>query len=142
MTKQNDVRERFWAQVYKTPNCWFWLGTLSEHGYGRFWLNGRTWQAHEISWELANGKPFPLGLNATHTCDTPPCVNPAHVIPRNHSDNMKDCADKGRNPIYRKVLSKVCPNRHVYEQVGFWLKRTRGTRICKGCDAARKAARS
>ena len=51
--------------------------------------------AHRLSWIMANG-PIQDGLWILHHCDNPPCVNPDHLFLGNRSDNLTDCARKGR----------------------------------------------
>ena len=51
--------------------------------------------AHRVSWGIHNG-PIPPGVKVLHTCDNPPCVNPAHLFLGTQADNIKDCLDKGR----------------------------------------------
>jgi len=72
-------------------------------GYGQFMLakvDGRTtWiGAHRYSWMLHNDAPAPRGLQVMHSCDNPPCVNPAHLSVGSVKDNNQDKTDKGRNP--------------------------------------------
>lgn len=88
--------ERFWERVDKRgpDECWLWTGA-SRNGYGTFAVDGVTKKAHRVSWEIANGKPFPSELHGCHRCDVKLCVNPAHVFPGTRFDNMRDAHEKG-----------------------------------------------
>lgn len=51
--------------------CVEWKGSKSRQGYGKITLNGKTLQAHRLSWILHNGR-IPKGLFVCHKCDNPP----------------------------------------------------------------------
>ncbi|HUD11980.1 MAG TPA: hypothetical protein VMS08_06220 [Candidatus Saccharimonadia bacterium] len=38
-----------------------------------------------------------------HTCDNPPCCNPAHLKPCTHKENMADSSQKKRRPDFRGI---------------------------------------
>src|SRR5689334_4116509 len=73
--------ERFWSKVDRRApaECWLWLGSRDDKGYGRLDRNKRIARAHRLAWELTHG-PIPDGLVVRHRCDNPPCVNPAHLL--------------------------------------------------------------
>jgi len=91
---------RFHQKYQKNEyGCWLWTGYADLDGYGRFQVATRTSiRAHRFSFELFNG-PVPSGLHVLHTCDTPRCVNPAHLYVGTNADNMRDKALRGRAPI-------------------------------------------
>jgi len=93
---KKPVEQRFWNKVdIKGPNeCWNWKAGCNK-GYGLFKLNGKIVSAHVFAWELANRKSA-KGKIIRHTCDNPPCCNPAHLIDGTHQDNRQDCVNKGR----------------------------------------------
>jgi hypothetical protein len=101
---------RFWEKVDKTAACWLWRASVfGSLEYGQFTMpsapNGRVY-AHRVSWELANG-PIPDGQFILHSCDTPRCVNPAHLRLGNHKDNMEDAQARGRLHTPRPNRQKI-----------------------------------
>ena len=99
MAVKQSTAARFWSKVRvgDPEQCWEWQGALrkAEDGYGSFWLNGRSENAHRVAWVWHNG-PILDGLLVLHHCDNPPCCNPAHLWLGTDLDNMRDRNRKGR----------------------------------------------
>lgn len=99
--------KRFWRFVKKggVDECWNWTGGKSKLGYGLFSVHlpnhPDTAKAYRISWEIANQASLLPGSVIMHTCDNPPCVNPAHLKLGTHKENVQDMCAKGRKRISR-----------------------------------------
>ncbi len=87
--------------------CWFWLGSLQPNGYGRI-TNGKHNRllAHRVSYMIFNGN-IPEGLLIRHTCDTPSCVNPRHLVIGTQTDNLHDMVVRSRHGMAKLTSEDV-----------------------------------
>ena len=99
--------EQFLQRCEPEPNsgCWIWLGARNSEGYGTLIYEGRPERAHRLAWILVCGAipaaPGHHGMCVLHRCDTPWCVNPAHLFLGTNRDNVLDRERKGRGPNRR-----------------------------------------
>lgn len=94
------AEDRFWSYVDKRgpDDCWEWKANRSPSGYGKFmWRRGRTQMASRVAYHFSKGDPGTLFV--CHSCDNPPCCNPAHLWLGTHQDNMDDMDRKGRRKV-------------------------------------------
>ncbi len=80
-------------------DCVMWEGSINNYGYGKVRLNGRPVYAHRLAYCEANGCDIAdiEGRLVRHKCDTPGCVNPAHLELGTPHDNNMDCIKRGRH---------------------------------------------
>lgn len=115
--------QRFWSFVDRRGDndCWLWQGGTNypPNDYGQFKVRGRSTRAHQFSYRLHHG-PIPQGMVVCHSCDTPRCVNPAHLWVGTYLDNSRDRNAKGREPhIPQKLTARKVKNiRERYAQGG------------------------
>ncbi len=110
---EGEARERFatrfWqkVEVGSKDECWPWKACRCAHGkakldYGRFGVGGgRTMTAHRVAYILAYGE-IPDELFACHSCDYPPCCNPAHLFAGTGKENAADRDSKNRFVLGRR----------------------------------------
>ena len=124
------LRDRFMEAVKKMPSgCWEWQASKNNFGYGNLTLPSRQHvYAHRFSYEKFVG-PIPDGMDLDHLCRNPPCVNPAHLEPVTHRENMyrSDSAD------IAAFLSGKCRQGHEMTPDNTYKYPNRPGRECRKC---------
>jgi hypothetical protein len=90
--------------------CWLWQGSRTSKlpkGYGIIFIAGKYHTTHRVSYALFRA-PVPEGLCVLHECDTPLCINPAHLWLGTQADNVADRRRKGR-PGRRRADDNLHP---------------------------------
>lgn len=130
---REKVLARFWKKVNKTDTCWLWTGYIGPLGYGRFYMDSRTLQAHRASFILS-GRQIPHGLDLDHLCRVRSCVRPDHLEPVTRGENSR------RSPftVTSIHLSRThCPHGHEYAGENLYVD-PRGFRGCRACHRERE----
>lgn len=83
-------------------DCHEFAGVRNDAGYGLARHRGHNYRVHRIAYEAANG-PIPDGFHVCHSCDNPPCCNPAHLWLGTDLDNAMDKIRKGRGGYDRRA---------------------------------------
>lgn len=89
------IADRYEAKVDRrgADECWPWIGERDYSGYGTIRVRKRRVLAHRLGFQLRHGWLPPA---VRHSCDNPPCQNPAHWRPGTQSDNVRDRTERGR----------------------------------------------
>ncbi len=98
--------KRFWKKVnilHDFPEkCWEWKAGKLFRGYGCFNIKYRIIQASRASYILTHKLIPDEEIFVCHSCDNPPCCNPAHLFLGTNASNIADAVSKGK---YVKKLS-------------------------------------
>ena len=97
---QQDLNlvQRLLANTTPNGDCLEWNGTRNAQGYGkaRAYPSGPSTNAHRILYQALHGVVLGRFEYVCHSCDNPPCINPAHLWVGSPSENMADMTIKGR----------------------------------------------
>ena len=97
-----SLEQRFWSKVDMSGGlfeCRPWTGARVRGSYGRIAVGGRSVKAHRLALSMSLGRPLGDGMHACHSCDNPPCCNPAHLFEAPGVDNIADRHLKRRDAI-------------------------------------------
>lgn len=116
--------------------CWVWTAALSSTGYGRVRWEGKVWQAHRLTYSLTAGEPGP---ELDHLCRNRACVNPAHMEPVSHAENIRrgEWSEGARRARMRRT---ECANGHPYTAETLYVPppSSRAQRQCRICRSEAK----
>lgn len=134
MEKPRDLKSRILNKVTidNESGCWVWTGSVfkKRHGsYGQlrmFGKEGKLQRAHRVSYEYFVGK-IPDKVELDHLCRNTLCVNPEHLEPVSHAENM-------RRGYWNKKIH--CIHGHLYKNNTYI--NPRGHRECLICRKLRR----
>ena len=97
---------RFWrlVGVKGEDDCWEWKGDRND-GYGVFQFEGRIFGAHELALSFTTGEKRHPELDTCHSCDNPPCCNPAHLRFDTRAGNVADMVARDRASKHQRKLT-------------------------------------
>lgn len=125
--------ERRHSFIADENDCWIWQGGKKGDGYGSLFWNGRAQPAHRVFYEELLA-PIPEGLVLDHLCRVPACVNPLHLEPVTHRENIL----RGIGPSATTHRTNQCKRGHSEWKE----KKVRGVyvRRCLVCEREYRAA--
>lgn len=111
------ILERFESKFSKRKRkgCWLWSGPITgeaHYRYGYISVHSTHFRTPRFSYRVYKG-PIPANAVVMHTCDTPLCVNPMHLVVGTQIDNIEDMIAKKRHAHGVRVPQAILTPRQV-----------------------------
>ena len=129
------------SKIDRTSTCWLWTAAKDRHGYGVVRWDKKAMRAHRTVYFLLVGR---TDLELDHLCRVRSCVNPAHLEPVQHAENVAR-GMSGKVQSAHWALPRNCPRGHslsgpnLYTHYNQRLKRL--NRQCRECKRTSKVRR-
>lgn len=82
------------CSVVTEKGCWEWQFAKSPAGYGMIGQGGKGGFVHRHVAAANIGRPIPKNEPVHHKCANPPCVNPEHLQPVTHRENLAEMFER------------------------------------------------
>lgn len=116
--------------------CWEWKGSLSRSGYGKIkWRTFGDLRVDRVAALLWLGMRLDDSHLVCHSCDNPPCFNPAHLFIGTAKDNQVDSVKKRRHV---SVAKTHCKRGHPFDSQNTCI--CAGARVCRECHRNQASA--
>jgi hypothetical protein len=133
-----QIRDRFWAKVDKSGECWEWKGAKNQDGYGMFAPKtfrksltargtGRLYTAHRFAYEDLVG-PIDVRMVIDHLCRNRACVRPEHMQAVLPGVNTL----RGYNPFAINGRKSHCHKGHEFTPENTYIN-PQDSRVCREC---------
>lgn len=98
---QEEIKQRLGDKIKVDPSgCWLWQGYKDKnYGYGRIKTAGKPRSTHRVVYCWRHDirvESFSSEIIVRHTCDTPACINPDHLLSGTYKDNSHDAMERDR----------------------------------------------
>jgi hypothetical protein len=130
MTRLEYFEEKYMPEPMS--GCWLWFASDDGNGYGAFWNGKAMIKAYRWAYEYFIGK-VPIGLELDHLCENKMCVNPKHLEPVTHLENVRRGKCSETSGQWQRDKTH-CPQGHSYSGDNLYIRPNgtgRGCRICR-----------
>jgi len=137
----NTLQQRIHNSVTMIPEsgCWVWNLALDHLGYGRVMIDKKNRSAHRVSF-AAFKQEIPPKMELDHKCRVRCCVNPDHLEPVTHAENVR----RGKRGVLNPQRQAThCKWGHEFTvENTYWKKNNSSkSRMCLACKDRRSRER-